>query len=104
MGLDIGPKTVAAFGLELERAKMVLWNGPVGLFEDERFFHGTAAIARSLAASTAMSVIAGGDTVAAARQSGLENKMTHLSTGGGATLEFLEGKILPGVQALENAS
>jgi phosphoglycerate kinase len=101
MGLDIGPKTVAAFGQELGRAKMVLWNGPVGLFEEEKFSRGTVAVARSLAASQATSVIAGGDTVAAARQAGVEDKMTHLSTGGGATLEFLEGKALPGVQALE---
>jgi phosphoglycerate kinase len=104
MGLDIGPKTVAAFSQELGRAKMVLWNGPVGLFEEEKFSHGTVAIARSLAASQAISVIAGGDTVAAARQAGVEDKMTHLSTGGGATLEFLEGKVLPGVQALEEES
>jgi phosphoglycerate kinase len=104
MGLDIGPKTVAAFSQELGRAKMVLWNGPVGLFEEEKFSRGTVAVARSLAASQATSVIAGGDTVAAARQAGVQDKMTHLSTGGGATLEFLEGKILPGVQALEEES
>jgi phosphoglycerate kinase len=104
MGLDIGPKTVAAFSQELGRAKMVLWNGPVGLFEEEKFSRGTVAVARSLAASQAISVIAGGDTVAAARQAGVQDKMTHLSTGGGATLEFLEGKILPGVQALEEES
>ncbi|MGH7833651.1 MAG: phosphoglycerate kinase [Candidatus Binatia bacterium] len=104
MGLDIGPKTIAGFSQELGRAKMVLWNGPVGLFEEEKFSHGTVAIARSLAASQAISVIAGGDTVAAARQAGVEDKMTHLSTGGGATLEFLEGKVLPGVQALEEES
>jgi 3-phosphoglycerate kinase len=104
MGLDIGPKTVAAFSRELARAKMVLWNGPVGLFEEEKFSHGTVAVARALADSHAVSVIAGGDTVAAARQAGVEDKMTHLSTGGGATLEFLEGKILPGVQALEEES
>jgi phosphoglycerate kinase len=104
MGLDIGPKTVASFSRELARAKMVLWNGPVGLFEEEKFSHGTVAVARALADSHAVSVIAGGDTVAAARQAGVEDKMTHLSTGGGATLEFLEGKILPGVQALEEES
>jgi phosphoglycerate kinase len=104
MGLDIGPKTVAGFSQELGRARMVLWNGPVGLFEEEKFSHGTVAVARSLAASQAISVIAGGDTVAAARQAGVQDKMTHLSTGGGATLEFLEGKILPGVQALEEES
>jgi phosphoglycerate kinase len=104
MGLDIGPKTVAAFSQELGRAKMVLWNGPVGLFEEEKFSHGTVAIARSLAGSQAISVIAGGDTVAAARRAGVDDKMTHLSTGGGATLEFLEGKSLPGVQALEEQS
>ena len=101
MGLDIGPGTAALFADRLADAAMVLWNGPLGLFERERFRHGTAAVARSLGASAATSVIAGGDTVAAVRLAGAGGDMTHLSTGGGAALEFLEGRKLPGVQALE---
>jgi phosphoglycerate kinase len=101
MGLDIGPKTIAEFTAVLVKARMVLWNGPLGLFEEAPFFHGTKALAQSLAASTAVTVVAGGDTVAAVRQAGVEKRIAHLSTGGGATLEFLEGKKLPGIQALE---
>jgi 3-phosphoglycerate kinase len=85
---------------------MVLWNGPVGFFEDERYSHGTRAIAQTLADnhSNLVSVIAGGDTVAAVTAAGVEDKITHLSTGGGATLEFLEGKHLPGIAALEESA
>ena len=101
MGLDIGPRTAALFADRLADAAMVLWNGPLGLFEREPFRHGTTAVARSLGASAAASVIAGGDTVAAVRLAGAAGDMTHLSTGGGAALEFLEGRTLPGVQALE---
>ncbi len=101
MGLDIGPRTAALFADRLMDAAMVLWNGPLGLFEREPFRHGTTAVARSLGASAATSVIAGGDTVAAVRLAGAAGDMTHLSTGGGAALEFLEGRTLPGVQALE---
>ena len=101
MGLDIGPKTAALFANQLKDAAIVLWNGPLGLFEREPFRHGTVAVARALATSDTISVIAGGDTVAAVRLAGVAENMTHLSTGGGATLEFLEGKTLPGVQALE---
>jgi 3-phosphoglycerate kinase len=103
MGLDIGPKTVAQFSDEIRRARMVLWNGPVGLFEVEPYNQGSRALARILAEthSRLVSIIAGGDTVAAVTAAGVAAKITHLSTGGGATLEFLEGKELPGIKALE---
>ncbi len=101
MGLDIGPKTAALFADKLAGAAVALWNGPLGLFEREPFHHGTVSVARTLAASGATTVIAGGDTVAAVRLAGAADDMTHLSTGGGAALEFLEGKTLPGVEALE---
>jgi phosphoglycerate kinase len=101
IGLDIGPKTIERFAREIKKSKMVLWNGPVGLFEEEKFRAGTQAIANAVANSGAVSVVAGGDTVAAVDQAGVESCITHLSTGGGATLEFLEGKKLPGIEALE---
>ena len=101
MGLDIGPKTRALFIRELRKAKIVLWNGPVGLFEEKNFSAGTFDVARALADSGAVVVVAGGDTVAAVMEAGVADRMTHLSTGGGATLEFLEGKKLPGIEALE---
>jgi phosphoglycerate kinase len=103
MGLDIGPQTVAQFSQELKQARMVLWNGPVGLFEVEPYSKGSRAMAQTLAQGypDLVSVIAGGDTVAAVTAAGLATKITHLSTGGGATLEFLEGKELPGIKALE---
>lgn len=101
MGLDIGPKTVARFAQEIRKAKMVLWNGPPGMFEVEKFSQGTRAIAKAVAESNAISIIAGGETVAAANQAGVKDRISHLSTGGGATLEFLEGKKLPGIEALE---
>ena len=104
MGLDIGPKTITLFSREIRKAKMVLWNGPVGLFETKPFDHGTRSIARVLAECKATTIVAGGETVAAVRQAGIEDQVTHLSTGGGATLEFLEGKELPGIQALEETS
>ncbi|MFQ5916654.1 MAG: phosphoglycerate kinase [Candidatus Binatia bacterium] len=103
IGLDIGPKTIARFIGEMRKAKMVLWNGPMGLFEKERFSNGTRSIAKALAECEAISIVAGGETVAAVRQAGVGDKMNHLSTGGGATLEFLEGKNLPGIQALEES-
>jgi phosphoglycerate kinase len=106
MGLDIGPQTIAQFSGELKQAKMVLWNGPVGLFEIESYSQGSRALAQILAArhSDLVSVIAGGDTVAAVTAAGVAARLTHLSTGGGATLEFLEGKELPGIKALEETS
>jgi phosphoglycerate kinase len=103
IGLDIGPQTVARFIDEIRKAKMVLWNGPVGLFEIEPYSQGSRALAQALAEnhSRLVSVIAGGDTVAAVTAAGVAGKITHLSTGGGATLEFLEGRELPGIKALE---
>ena len=105
MGLDIGPKTVAQFTDEIHKAKMVLWNGPVGLFEVEPYSQGSRALALALVEShpQLVSIIAGGDTVAAVTAAGVADKITHLSTGGGATLEFLEGRELPGIKALEVA-
>ncbi|HEY6199033.1 MAG TPA: phosphoglycerate kinase [Candidatus Binatia bacterium] len=103
MGLDIGPKTIQLFSGAIKKAKMILWNGPVGLFEVEKFSAGTKAVARAAADSGAVTVVAGGDTVAAVEQAGVGERITHLSTGGGATLEFLEGKKLPGIEALEAA-
>ena len=105
VGLDIGPKTVDAFIDEIAKAKLVLWNGPVGLFEIPPYDRGSRALAEALAAGhpQVTSIIAGGDTVAAVTASGVEAKICHLSTGGGATLEFLEGKELPGIKALEIA-
>jgi phosphoglycerate kinase len=104
MGLDIGAKTVELFADEIRKAKTVLWNGPVGLFEIPPYDQGSRTLARTLAEHhpRVISIIAGGDTVAAVTASGVEAKITHLSTGGGATLEFLEGRELPGIKALED--
>lgn len=98
--LDIGPKSVANIGAVLKKAKTVVWNGPMGVFEFPAFAAGTVAVAKALAASKATSVIGGGDSAAAVEQAGVADKITHISTGGGASLEFLEGKVLPGVAAL----
>jgi phosphoglycerate kinase len=100
MGLDIGPKTRAAFEKVLRGSKTVVWNGPMGVFELAPFRDGTFAVARAVADSGATSIVGGGDSVAAVTQAGLADKMSHISTGGGASLEFLEGKELPGVAAL----
>jgi phosphoglycerate kinase len=98
--LDVGPKTLALYKETLNGAKLVVWNGPVGVFEMPRFAEGTFALARLLAESGATTVIGGGDSASAVKKAGVAKQMTHVSTGGGASLEFLEGKELPGVAAL----
>ena len=103
MGLDIGPKTIALYQAALRGAKTVIWNGPMGVFEMDAFCKGTEAVAKAVAAATAagaFTVVGGGDSVAAAEKLGITSKLSHVSTGGGASLELLEGKVLPGVKAL----
>jgi phosphoglycerate kinase len=100
--LDIGPETVSKFALEIVDAKTIVWNGPVGVFEFEPFAEGTNALAKVIAESNAQAIIGGGDSAAAIRLAGLEDQVFHVSTGGGASLEFLEGKSLPGVAALQD--
>src|ERR1700693_4485162 len=107
MGLDIGPQTIALFNQQITGARTIVWNGPVGIFEKPAFAQGTLAIARAVAAASvagATSIVGGGDSVAAIEQSGVASKISHISTGGGASLEFLAGENLPGVEALTNKS
>jgi phosphoglycerate kinase len=107
MGLDIGPKTIEQFGKEISAARTIVWNGPLGMFEKPAFAQGTLAMARAVAAASkagATSIVGGGDSVAAVEQSGVASQISHISTGGGASLEFLAGEKLPGVEALTNKS
>jgi phosphoglycerate kinase len=107
MGLDIGPKSVALFSKEIASAKTIVWNGPMGMFERPAFSQGTLGVAKAVAAATASgatSIVGGGDSVAAVEQSGVAKQISHISTGGGASLEFLAGEKLPGVEALTNAA
>lgn len=103
MGLDIGPESRAAYAAKLADARTVVWNGPMGVFELEPFSHGTSAVAKALADSDAVSVVGGGDSVAAVKKNEVQDRISHISTGGGAFLELLEGKVLPGIAELDDA-
>jgi phosphoglycerate kinase len=104
MGLDIGPETVRVYSDIIRKAKTIVWNGPMGVFENPRFAQGTFAIAKAVAEAKAFSIVGGGDSAAAVAQSGVESKITHISTGGGASLEFLSGQKLPGVEVLTDVA
>ena len=101
MGLDIGPKTRATYAKVIAEAKTIFWNGPMGVFEWPNFAKGTMAVADAVANASGVSVVGGGDSVSALNKSGLAAKIDHVSTGGGASLEFIEGRTLPGVAALD---
>ncbi|MCL6636236.1 MAG: phosphoglycerate kinase, partial [Peptococcaceae bacterium] len=102
MALDIGPESVGIFGKAVRGAKTVVWNGPMGVFEMAPFAEGTFGVAKSLAESGAVTIVGGGDSAAAVEKAGAAGRITHISTGGGASLEFLEGRELPGVAALQD--
>jgi phosphoglycerate kinase len=102
MGLDVGPETVRRFRELIAKSRTVFWNGPMGVFEMEDFAKGTEGVARAVAESEGTKIVGGGDSVAAVTMLGLENAMSHISTGGGASLEYIEGKELPGIAVLPN--
>ena len=102
MGVDIGPKTRELFADAVKSAKTVVWNGPMGVFENPTLAEGTIAVAKALAETDAITIIGGGDSAAAVNTLGFGDKMTHISTGGGASLEFLEGKALPGIECVSD--
>jgi phosphoglycerate kinase len=103
MGVDIGPATIAAYRTLIADAKTVVWNGPMGVFEIQAFATGTNAVARAVAAVKGTTIIGGGDSISAVKKAGIADRITHISTGGGASLEFLGGRVLPGVAALSEA-
>jgi phosphoglycerate kinase len=103
MGLDIGPKTAAAYADAIKDAHTVVWNGPMGVFEIDAFAQGTIAVAQAVAGVTGTTIIGGGDSIAAVKKAGVAGKITHISTGGGASLEWLGGRTLPGVAVLPEA-
>jgi phosphoglycerate kinase len=100
MGLDIGPKTVEKYSEIIAKAKTIFWNGPMGVFEIDKFSQGTMKIAQAVANSEALSIVGGGDSVAAVYKAGVSEKISHISTGGGASLEFIANETLPGIEAL----
>jgi phosphoglycerate kinase len=103
MALDVGPETVAAYSKRIGEAKMIVWNGPMGVFEKKPFAHGTLKVAEAVASSEATSIVGGGDSILAVHRAGVADRITHISTGGGASLAFLAGAKLPGVEVLTDA-